>query len=122
MARQLKGTVMLPETHFDNTHKTACLVRDQLPSSLFEWKIGKRVDVEASWPPKKPGSYFRTLQRLLNLLTCWGGKEEERGQKLGLGFSRLGKPNPRLYATATIDPVLRERNRPLACLSFQIEF
>lgn len=31
----------------------------------------KVVKVEASWPPKKPGSYFRTLRRLLDLLECW---------------------------------------------------
>lgn len=34
--------------------------------------------MEASWPPKKPESYFRTLRRLLDLLVCWG---EGRGRK-----------------------------------------
>lgn len=37
--------------------------------------------MEASWPPKKPESYFRTLRRLLDLLVCWGGKG--RGEKGG---------------------------------------
>lgn len=45
-----------------------------LTSSFFWWKIREVVKVEASWPPKKPESYFRTLRRLLDLLACWGEK------------------------------------------------
>lgn len=99
MVRRLKKMVIFPTTHLDNTHKTAAW--QEARASLlprFGWEIGKGENVEASWPPKKPGSYFRTLQRLLNLLTRWGGKEVQKGQRLDLGFSRLGKPNLKWYA------------------------
>lgn len=37
--------------------------------------------MEASWPPKKPKSYFRTLRRLLDLLVYWGMGEGRRGEE-----------------------------------------
>lgn len=89
MVKCLKRMIILSAPHSDNIHKTASLVKTRLSSLLpFRWKTGKVVNAEASWPPKKPGSYFRTLRRLLNLLTRWG-KKEEKGQKLDLGFLRL---------------------------------
>jgi hypothetical protein len=36
--------------------------------------------VEASWPPKKPGSYFRVLGRLFDLLVCWEKKRKKSGR------------------------------------------
>lgn len=60
--------------------------------------------MKASWPPKKPESYFRTLRRLLDLLVCWGGGEGERrgGKKSGRNYMIFKRYENQAFALETI--------------------
>lgn len=59
--------------------------------------------MKASWPPKKPESYFRTLRRLLDLLVCWGGEGERRGgRKSGRNYMIFKRYENQAFALETI--------------------